>query len=171
MKRKNIAGIELLPIAKDVETKDILNQVALSERALAELKGVVQKMPNESVLLNTLFLQEAKASSEIENIITTHDEVFKSSIGDFVSKNAKEVKRYNDALYHGFRIVKNNEFLRNKNIKEIQEILENNRAGFRKQAGTTLKNNRGEIIYTPPQNPQDIEDLMKNTSILRLFVL
>ena len=153
--------IEKLPLQKDLETKVILKQVALSERALGELKGVIQKVPNESVLISTLFLQEAKASSEVENIVTTHDEIFRSSLEE-VSPNAKEVQRYNRALLEGFKIISSKKLLLNSHIKKIQNIIEENRYGFRNQMGTKLKNNSGKIIYTPPQNIKEIENLMGN---------
>ncbi len=157
--------VPLLPLKESVETKAVLKQVAKSERVLGELKGVIQGVPNESILLNTLFLQEAKASSEIENIITTDDEVFRSSLNDIANPNAKEVQNYNIALFKGFEIIKQTKLLRNNDLKTIQKILKNNDAGFRAQTGTTLKNSTEKVIYTPPQNKKEIEDLMSNLEI------
>ena len=144
------------------ETIKILKQLALSERALGELKGVIKKVPNEAILLNTLFLQEAKASSEIENIVTTNDEVYMSSIGASATPNAKGVQNYKEALSIGFQKVKESNLFLNKNIKQIQAVLEGNNAGFRTQSGTTLKDGSGSIVYTPPQDIQEIEHLMSD---------
>lgn len=153
-----------LPIKKDIETKEILKATTLAHRALAELKGIANSLPNQQIVINTLVLQEAKDSSEIENIITTYDEVYRSDISsDFISGDIKEVQNYKDALYLGFDIIKTKKYLSVNHIKQIQATLEQNDAGFRKQSGTVLKNpTTGEIKLIPPQHPQDIVDLMTN---------
>ena len=154
-----------LPLNNDeLETKEILKATTLAHRALAELKGIANSLPNEKIIINSLVLQEAKDSSEIENIITTYDEVYRSDVSnDFISQDIKEVQNYKDALYLGYEIIKNNKFISVNHIKEIQATLEQNDAGFRKQSGTVLKNPAtGEIKLIPPQNPQDIIDLMSN---------
>jgi len=153
-----------LPLLKDIETKEILKASTLAHRALAELKGVANSLPNQEIVINTLVLQEAKDSSGIENIITTHDEVYRSDIStDFISQDIKEVQNYKNALYLGFEIVKKNGFLSVNHIKEIQVMLEQNDAGFRKQSGTVLKNpSTGEIKLIPPQHPEVIIELMAN---------
>ncbi len=96
-------------------------------------------------------LQESKASSEIENIITTHDEIFKERARIYSSPAAKEVARYSAVLKLGFEQIKEQNILTNKIIKAIQSELVANAAGFRTQGGTTLKNTHGDIIYMPPQ--------------------
>ena len=153
-----------LPLNKEIETKEILKATTLAHRALAELKGIANSLPNQRIVINSLVLQEAKDSSEIENIITTHDEVYRSDISDeFISSDIKEVQNYKDALYYGFEIIKSKKILSVNHIKEIQATLEKNDAGFRKQSGTVLKNPAtGEIKHIPPQNPQDIVELMAN---------
>jgi len=153
-----------LPLKKDIETKEILKATTLAHRALAELKGLANSLPNQKIVINTLVLQEAKDSSEIENIITTYDEIYRSVLSDdFMNSNTKEVQNYKDALYLGFEIIKTKRILSVNHIKEIQATLEKNDAGFRKQSGTVLKNPRtGEIKLIPPQNPQNIIDLMSN---------
>jgi len=153
-----------LPISKDIETKKILKATTMAHRALAELKGIANSLPNQRIVINTLVLQEAKDSSEIENIITTYDEVYRSDISkEFISGDIKEVQNYKDALYLGFEIIKSKKILSVNHIKEIQATLEQNYAGFRKQSGTVLKNpTTGEVKFMPPQNPQDIVDLMAN---------
>ncbi len=157
--------LQKLPFLKDVETKLILKKAASAHRALAELKGVVATIPNENILINTLGLQEAKDSSEIENIITTQDDIYKSGLNleSFKSLNAKEVQNYISALKKGFALIKEKRFLTNNDIIQIQAELEKNNAGFRKVPGTALKNTTtGEVVYTPPQDYETILDLMKN---------
>lgn len=154
-----------LPMAFDIETKAVLKSLPSAHAALAELKGIASTIPNQNILINTLALQEAKDSSAIENIITTHDDLYKSELNLNVFKpiDAKEVQNYIHALKQGFSLISNEKVLTNRTILAIQEVLEKNNAGFRKLPGTTLKNARtGETVYTPPQNIADIQRLMKN---------
>ena len=158
-------SIPLLPLTQDIESKAVLKKCAKAHQALAELKGIVATIPNESILISTLALQEAKDSSAIENIITTHDELFKSDhlAKQFVSLAAKEVYNYATALQDGFKQVKQRELLTSNDIIVIQAAIEKNNAGFRTQSGTTLKNEQtGEVIYTPPQSHDEIVRLMSN---------
>ena len=157
--------LKKLPLIQDIETKKILKKLASAHRALAELKGIVSSIPNENILINTLGLQEAKDSSAIENIITTHDDIFKAELNleGFKSLNAKEVQNYISALKKGFGLITKNKILTNNDIIAIQSELEKNNAGFRKVSGTALKNSTtGEIVYTPPQDYDTILDLMTN---------
>jgi len=157
--------IPLLPLAEELESKAVLKKCAKAHQALAELKGIVATIPNESILINTLSLQEAKDSSAIENIITTHDELFKSDnlAQQFITLAAKEVFSYATALQDGYRQVKQHGLLTCNDIKKIQAAIEQNNAGFRAQSGTTLKNEQtGEIIYSPPQTHDEIVELMSN---------
>jgi len=154
-----------LPLDWDVETKAVLKRLPSAHAALAELKGIASTMPNQSILINTLGLQEAKDSSAIENIITTHDDLYKSELNldSFKSLNAKEVQNYITATKTGFDLISKTGLLTNRIVLKIQEVLEGNKAGFRKLPGTTLKNtSTGEIIYTPPQDPEEIKVLMSN---------
>jgi Fic family protein len=157
--------LPLLPPNFDLETKVVLKQLVLSHRYLAELKGVVPTIPNKSILINTLVLQEAKDSSEIENIITTHDELYKSDLFSdyFESPASKEVHRYAQALKEGHQLISQDKMLSLNKILEIQKVLEGNDAGVRKLSGTILKNERsGEIIYTPPDDPLIMNKLLSN---------
>lgn len=154
-----------LPLAFDLETKTVLKKLAGVHRALAELKGTAQSIPKQDILINTLALQEAKDSSEVENIVTTHDELYKSTlyVNRYLSAQTKEVQNYVSALKRGFEIVKTKKVLSINGILEIQEVLEKNNAGLRKIPGTNLKNQTtGEVVFTPPQDKRVIEDLMKN---------
>jgi Fic family protein len=157
--------LKKLPLDKDIESRKVLKKLNFAHRALAELKGVVLSIPNENILINTLGLQEAKDSSAIENIITTHDDIYKAELNleGFKSLNAKEVQNYIAALKVGFQLISKNKILTNNDIVEIQSVLENNNAGFRKLPGTALKNSTtGEIVYSPPQDFQTIQALMIN---------
>lgn len=140
-----------LPLPNSLETKKVLKKTISANRALARLNGVAKIIPNQAILINSLVLQEAKDSSEIENIITTHDELYRATlnIAD-VSNEAKEVQNYSKALLRGYELVKENQLLLKKYIVEIQQELEQNNAGVRKQSGTNLKNAlTGEVIFTP----------------------
>ena len=142
-----------LPNLGDIETKPILKKATLAHKALAELKGVAASMPNQSILINTLSLQEAKDSSAIENIITTHDDLYRSDSAQrhFVTIAAKEVHNYAEALRAGFERIRQTGLLTNNDILDIQAGIEQNQAGYRKQSGTALKNDQtGEVVYLPP---------------------
>ncbi len=157
--------LEPLPLKVDVEDMEIQKKLISAHRFLAELKGTSGTIPNQGVLINTLSLQEAKDSSAIENIITTHDELFSEELFPEIATNAaaKEVQNYSSALKKGFKLISENNLLTSNNIIEIQAELENNRAGFRKLPGTLLKNDlTGETVYTPPQNYDEILSLMNN---------
>jgi Fic family protein len=154
-----------LPYPEDLETKSILKQLPAAHAALAELKGVLQSIPNQIILLNAVSIQEAKDSSSIENIITTHDDLYKANL-DFevsISPNVKEVQNYVAAMKRGFELVQSQGLLTNQTLLKIQETLEGNNAGFRKLPGTALKNAQtGAVIYLPPQDPAEIQELMTN---------
>lgn len=157
-------NLSALPLDSEFETKKVLKALPSAHAALAELKGIASTIPNQHILINTLGLQEAKDSSAIENIITTHDELYKSGLQlDFRSSEAKEVQNYISALKKGFELISEDGLLTTKMILQIQEVLENNKAGFRKLPGTTLKNaSTGETIYTPPQEHSEVVKLMSN---------
>jgi Fic family protein len=155
----------LPPPIEQIETIKVLRQVTKSAIALAELKGLAHTLPNPSILLNAVILKEARASSEIENVITTHDRLYQalSSKGLPIDHATKEVLRYREAMLVGFSMIKKRGFLNTNAIIEIQEILEENNAGLRKLPGTSLKNAAtGEVIYTPPDDKEVILNLMKN---------
>jgi Fic family protein len=157
-----LAPLEQLNPAR-FDAPAILKRLASSSRALAELKGIAASIPNQGILINTLGLQEAKDSSEIENIVTTHDELFKDDVlpEAFANPAAKEVLRYRQALRAGFALVRASGLLTANHIIEIQGELERNNAGFRKLPGTALKDGGGQTVYTPPQDPAEIIELMR----------
>lgn len=138
---------------------------ALTEahRHLAELKGICESLPNQGILLETLGIQEAKDSSAIENIITTHDELFASSEGSAASPAAKEVRHYATALRQGFEAVKETGLIRLETILNVQAEIEQKRAGLRRLPGTVLRNQAtGQVVYEPPQDAAEVEALMDN---------
>lgn len=154
-----------LPLDIDVETKAVLKQLNRANRKLAELKGVARTIPNEDILIQTLTIQEARESSVIENIVTTQDELYRAGLAlqhDESNPATKEVVRYGLAMREGFAAVRQHKILTNNIIKRIQRVLVENAGGFRALPGTVLKNNRGETIYTPPQDNADIVRLMDN---------
>lgn len=154
-----------LPLSYDLETKEILRQVNRANRKLAELKGVAQTIPNEQILISSLTLQEAKDSSEVENIVTTQDELYKADLdlkNVVINASTKEVLNYRQAMQRGFELVRRTKLLTLNDIKKIQEELEYNKAGFRSVPGTKLMNQQGETVYTPPQSGQEVVSLMDN---------
>ena len=167
MEKNKMSKKEFIPQELPIDlnlTPKIYRQLTLASRKLAELNGFAKIIPNQNILINSLVLQEAKDSSAIENIITTHDELFLAQIDEKqITKNAKEVQNYELALKTGFKLLQTDNLLLNKHILEIQRHLEGNNAGFRIQSGTTLNNPlTGEIKHIPPQNADDIKRLMSN---------
>lgn len=158
-------NIPILPLKVDIESKRILKQLTLSSAALAELKWVSWTIPNETILIKTLSLQEAKESSEIENIITTQDELFQSDAIEkiFASIETKEVYNYATSLEKWFQRIRKDKILSNNLILEIQATIEQNKAGFRKLPWTELKNTQTwDTVYIPPQSYEEIVKYMDN---------
>ena len=152
-----------LPDADQLETHPVLKQLVAAHRNLAELKGVTETIPNPEILISTLALQEAKDSSEIENIFTTQDELYQAEIFADIAKNAaaKEVRRHAAALRAGFETMRDDRLITTNRIVDFHRVLMKNKAGLRRLPGTVIKNqSTGEIIYTPPQDPQQIETLL-----------
>lgn len=140
---------------------DLLKGLAAASRQLAELKGVTASIPHAGILIDALGMQEAKDSSAIENIVTTHDQLFRDAAFPEAggSAEAKEVLRYRQALKVGFDAVSAAGLLTVNHILKVQQELERNDAGFRRVPGTVLKDNFGRTVYTPP-DPDVIPQLM-----------
>ena len=155
---------KLPPERKKVETVKILRQLSKTAQSLGELKGIAKTIPNQAMLVNAVVLQEAKDSSEIENIITTQDELYKALASQSKQPSqVKEVINYRKAIFTGFELIKQQGFLRVKDIETIQKTIIENNAGIRAMSGTVLKNDKtGEIVYTPPQEKDEILDLLSN---------
>lgn len=156
-------NLPLLPPKQDCETVTILRALAKASRALGQLKGEVSKIPNSEILIDTLVLQEAKDSNEIENIVTTDDEIYQAAIDEAIASiTAKEAVNYAKAIKIGWNIVREKGILTSNDIHMIQSILAPNRP-LRKLPGTVLKNPKTEeIVYTPPQDHGVILDLLSN---------
>ena len=169
------------PPAMDIMNPDVVSLLVSANRFLAELKGKARSLPNEAILLFTIPLQEAKDSSEIENIITTHNDLFKVQ-ADLLAKKptdrrvasppspntqadrpkpaVKEARNYVDAIVKGWEILTKERILRLDVLCKMQEDLIGNDAGIRKQQGTVLKNAAGDVVYTPPQDHDEIKRLL-----------
>ncbi|MEI6819636.1 MAG: Fic family protein [Verrucomicrobiota bacterium] len=146
-----------------LDCREVWAALTEAHRQVAELKGLCESLPNQGILLDTLSIQEAKDSSEIENIITTHDELFVSDEDSAASPAAKEVRHYVSALRVGFAAVRCEGLIRLDTLLAVQAELEQNRAGLRSLPGTVLKNEAtGEVIYEPPQDAREVAALMAN---------
>ena len=157
--------MKLLPFDDyDLKTPKILEALNEASRSLAELKGFANSIPNQHILINAITINEAKDSSAIENIVTTHDSIYKVlAESGFKEAAAKEVVDYRGAIWRGYEIIKEKKFISTNVLVELQGMIEHNKAGIRKNPGTKLINSKtGEIIYTPPQNEKEIMDLLKN---------
>ena len=157
--------LPLLPPKEDIETKAVLKKAVSAGRALAELKGLVGTIPNPEMLINTIVLQEAQSSSEIENIFTTTDALFKALTAQTAQTDAatKEVLRYREALSEGYRTLTKKPLLTTNLFVRIYQTIKENRAGIRNVPGTTIANAAtGKVIYTPPAGEEIIRDKLKN---------
>jgi Fic family protein len=152
-----------LPPAVELDTKTVLKQCIKSNIALAELKQAAELIPNQAMLINTLPLLEARASSEIENIVTTTDKLFQHIQADTTADPAtKEALRYRRALFEGFQSLQDRP-LTTRTAEAICSQIKGREMSVRKVPGTALQNDRtGEIIYTPPAGETVIRDLLAN---------
>ncbi|WP_029001514.1 Fic family protein [Azohydromonas australica] len=155
--------LPLLPPAAELETKAVLKQAIAANRVLANLRGLAAQIPNQGVLINSIVLQEARLSSEIENIVTTNDELYRADADadDKADPHTKEVLRYRQALNHGFRELKARPLTTNLFI-DIVRIIKEVDFGVRRVPGTALKNAQGEVVYTPPVGEAVIRDKLAN---------
>ncbi|HMP76589.1 MAG TPA: Fic/DOC family N-terminal domain-containing protein [Kiritimatiellia bacterium] len=152
-----------LPPKAEVETRAVLKRVISATRAVAELKGVGGVIPNQSMLVNTLALQEARASSEIENIITTNDAMFQAmaSSAGATDPATKEVMRYREALWEGFNRVQAKGRLNAGLFVDLVQMIKQDAQGIRNRPGTVIGNTRTrEIIYTPPEGEKVIRRML-----------
>lgn len=157
--------LPLLPPSKNIETKAILKKAISAGRALAELKGLGETIPNQAILVNSIILQEAKASSEVENIFTTHDALFRA----FTAKTSqtdpatKEVLRYREALWAGFNALQERPLITTNLFIRIVQTIRGNQAGIRNTPGTKILNaSTGEVVFTPPEGEALIREKLKN---------
>lgn len=165
-------GLPALPPSEEIIDKEILIKWGIASRALAELNKNILRMPNPSMLVNTISLQEAQSSTAIENIFTTEDELYRTVSDSIKEGNAsvaiKEVLKYREALWGGFfALIKNGTFDKTIAVKIFQQI-KNTREGIRSpQSQVVIRRGKsefktGEIIYTPPRGKGILEEKMKN---------
>ncbi|APF20248.1 filamentation induced by cAMP protein Fic [Caldithrix abyssi DSM 13497] len=157
--------LPLLPPGKEVETRPVLKKAITANRVLAELKGLGLTIPNQAMLIDSLILQEAKASSEIENIITTNDALYRAFAvaAGKIDPATKEVLRYREALWEGYRLLKQDNLLTTNLFIRLVQIIKQNQAGIRKTPGTKIINDAtGEVVYTPPEGENVIREKLKN---------
>jgi Fic family protein len=163
-KEKPYNDLPLLPPEADLENKELLREAIKANKSLAELKGIAQTIPNQTILINTLPMQEAKLSSEIENVLSTNDLLYEAVTANKnnYDPQTKEVLRYCEALWEGYNELKKNDLLTtNLFIKLYRKIKETN-AGIRTTPGTKITNSKREVVYTPPEGENTIRDKLKN---------
>lgn len=163
-RQKPYNNLPLLPPKVEIETKKVLRKTIAAGRALAQLNGTLLNLPNPTLFLDTIYLQEAKASSEVENIITTNDELYKSFVAEKKIENSstKEVLSYKEALWLGLEELKTKPFITTNLCIKIVQCIKQNDASIRATPGTTLANNQGRVIYTPPSGENVIRKKLAN---------
>ena len=157
--------LPLLPPPADLESKAVLKKAIAANKALAELKGAGELIPNQGVLIHAIGLQEAKLSSEIENIVTTNDELYRAFAdeGQNTNPHTKEVLHYQDALWQGFDAIRHkNRPLTTNLYEDLYRVIKQTSAGVRQVPGTKLANSSGEAIYTPPEGEGLLRDKLAN---------
>jgi Fic family protein len=156
--------LPLLPPEADIETKKILRKTITAGRSLAALNGTLSNLPNPTLFLDTIHAQEAKTSSEIENIITTNDELYTSLVADrkITDPATKEILNYKEALWLGLEQLKRKPFITTNLCIDIVRCIKQSTASIRDVPGTTLSNARGDILYTPPVGESVIRDKLAN---------
>lgn len=162
--KKPFNELPLLPPKSEIDTKAILLKTITASRVLSKLNGSIKKIPNPTILLNSLVLQEAKSSSEIENILTTNDALFQA-LGSNIEKideSTKEVLHYQEALWHGYHELRKRPFLSTKLFINLVQVIKQIDYGIRKVPGTRIVNSLGESIYTPPEGEELILKKLKN---------
>jgi Fic family protein len=157
--------LPLLPPGTNLESLEILRNAISANRALAELKGMGATIPNPNILINSLILQEAKHSSEIENVITTNDALYKafSAQTSKIDPDTKEVLHYREALWEGFTQMQKKGLLTTNLFIRMVQTIKQNKAGIRNTPGTKIANPRtGEVVYTPPESETVIRNKLAN---------
>ena len=157
--------LPLLPPEADLESPDIIKQLIKATRALAELKGTAGQLPSQNILIDILPISEAKASSEIENILTTHDKMFQALVStlDKTDPATKEVLRYKEAMWVGYHEVQKKKLITSNLLVKIVQGITQNMAGIRNLPGTAIKNvTHNTIVYTPPEGENLIKDKLFN---------
>ncbi len=152
-----------IPPSTDIETKIILKKAIKANKALAGLKGICSIIPDPSILINSIILQEAKDSSQIENIVTTNDQLYEAFTGlnKSYDTHTKEVLRYREALWTGFNRLQKRTLLTTNLYINVYNIIKANSAGIRKTPGTKIATSTGKTLYTPPEGEKIIRDKLR----------
>ena len=153
-----------LPPSIDIETKTILKKAINANKALAGLKGICSIIPNPSILVNSIILQEAKNSSQIENIVTTNDQLYEAFTATSKKYDVytKEVLRYREALWEGFNRLQKRKLLTTNSYINVYNVIKANSAGIRNTPGTKIVTSTGKTLYTPPEGEKIIRDKLRN---------
>ncbi len=161
-----------LPIKEEIIDKEILKKWGVTSRALAELNRNILRIPNPTMLINTIALQEAQSSTAIENIFTTEDELYKAASDSVKEENVnpstKEVLRYREVLWGGFNLLKDKDNFDLEVIIGVYQEIKNTTQGIRSpQSLVVIKRGQsefrsGEIVYTPPRGEGIIEEKLDN---------
>lgn len=153
-----------LPPAAELETKAVLKKCIGARSALAELKGLGDLIPNQALLVRSIGLQEARVSSEIENIVTTTDNLYQA-LADSIDKAdsaSKEVVQYQDALAHGLQAIQRQPILSTNLFCELASIIKRRQMNVRNVPGTKIVDGRNKVIYTPPEGADLIRRKLAN---------
>ena len=168
IKDVNIPNNDLkrLPPDTDLETPEIFRACIKANKALAELKGCCLRLPNPELLLNTVILQESKSSSEIENIVTTQDDLYRATlddVGKITNPAAKEVILYREAVYKGVELFKNQGIVTINTLIKIMQTLRGSQEGIRKVCGVKIANpSTKTVIYTPPETEAIVREKLSD---------
>lgn len=156
--------LPLLPPKDVLENSEILKAAIAANKKLAELKGIAKTIPNQTILINTLPLQEARSSSEIENVLTTNDQLYEALAAktEDYDPQTKEVLRYKEALWGGYNKLKENNLLTTNLFIDIFQKIKETTAGIRSTPGTKITTSAGEVIYTPPEGENIIREKLSN---------
>ncbi|MCF8238900.1 MAG: Fic family protein [Saprospiraceae bacterium] len=157
-------NLPLLPPAVELETRRVLVKTISAGRALAQLNGALIHLPNPHLFLDSIYVLEAKASSEVENILTTNDDLYQSTVVSHRVENpaVREVLRYKEALWLGLTRLEDRPLLTTNLFIEIVQCIKQNQSGIRKVPGTTLVTPDGKVIYTPPSGEDVIRQMLSN---------
>ena len=153
-----------LPIAGEIESRDILKACISAMTELARANALVRTLPNETVLVHTLPLQEARRSSEIENIVTTNDELYRAMTSEYiqVSPHTKEVLRYREALWAGMDSMRNRPIINTSLLEQICSRIREIQTSVRRHEVKIENATTKEVIYTPPTGYENIVRLLTN---------
>lgn len=156
--------LPLLPPDAELETKVVLKYAIAASRAIADLRGKAGLIPNQRMMIDSIVLQEARISSEIENIVTTNDELYRAAAdmdGLYDDAHTKEVLRYRQAIWYGYEQIQKRPLSTNLFV-EIVQIIKQIELNIRKTTGTKLSGPNGEIVYTPPEGEAILREKLTN---------